>query len=248
MSIGLPTLPPSTAFSMIFLESKSSARRDRTRTHRIVAVAVGQPIEKLFRREAAGKLAARYASSELSSLAAKGVGAVHIATSDFGGRLGGATIARRSIADRRTAGEQVSPAPLTRCGISAKKVNDFNAKKWRWCPGKDSNLHGLHRWYLKPVRLPIPPPGHERRIMSHGEECQRPQRHSRGSANKGVAHRQDGAVTHSGRGRSPFPQSTHGASQQVYDQAKLIAESRGIVARFGGNCSGGCSEGRPAGV
>ncbi len=30
----------------------------------------------------------------------------------------------------------------------------------RWCPGKDSNLHGLHRWYLKPVRLPIPPPGH----------------------------------------------------------------------------------------
>src|SRR6202789_64647 len=29
-----------------------------------------------------------------------------------------------------------------------------------WCPGKDSNLHGLHRWYLKPVRLPIPPPGH----------------------------------------------------------------------------------------
>jgi acylphosphatase len=28
-----------------------------------------------------------------------------------------------------------------------------------WCPGKDSNLHGLHRWYLKPVRLPIPPPG-----------------------------------------------------------------------------------------
>src|SRR5271166_1682622 len=29
-----------------------------------------------------------------------------------------------------------------------------------WCPGKDSNLHGFRRWYLKPVRLPIPPPGH----------------------------------------------------------------------------------------
>ena len=33
-------------------------------------------------------------------------------------------------------------------------------KTSKWCPGKDSNLHGLHRWYLKPVRLPIPPPGH----------------------------------------------------------------------------------------
>src|ERR1700674_1009712 len=29
-----------------------------------------------------------------------------------------------------------------------------------WCPGEDSNLHGLHHWYLKPARLPIPPPGH----------------------------------------------------------------------------------------
>ena len=40
-----------------------------------------------------------------------------------------------------------------------------NYEHWRtvlWCPGKDSNLHGLHRWYLKPVRLPIPPPGHWR--------------------------------------------------------------------------------------
>ena len=30
----------------------------------------------------------------------------------------------------------------------------------RWCPGEDSNLHGLRHWYLKPARLPIPPPGH----------------------------------------------------------------------------------------
>src|SRR5688572_14129674 len=29
----------------------------------------------------------------------------------------------------------------------------------RWCPGEDSNLHGLPHRYLKPARLPIPPPG-----------------------------------------------------------------------------------------
>src|SRR5271156_3301022 len=40
--------------------------------------------------------------------------------------------------------------------ISLASFGNFDG----WCPGKDSNLHGLHRWYLKPVRLPIPPPGH----------------------------------------------------------------------------------------
>lgn len=29
-----------------------------------------------------------------------------------------------------------------------------------WCPGEDSNPHGVTRQYLKLVRLPIPPPGH----------------------------------------------------------------------------------------
>jgi hypothetical protein len=33
------------------------------------------------------------------------------------------------------------------------------SQKNRWCPGEDSNLHDLHHWYLKPARLPIPPPG-----------------------------------------------------------------------------------------
>src|SRR4051794_19707767 len=36
----------------------------------------------------------------------------------------------------------------------------------RWCPGEDSNLHGFHHWYLKPARLPIPPPG--RRALARG--------------------------------------------------------------------------------
>ena len=33
-----------------------------------------------------------------------------------------------------------------------------------WCPGEDSNLQGSLHWYLKPARLPIPPPG-------QGKEC-----------------------------------------------------------------------------
>ena len=44
---------------------------------------------------------------------------------------------------------------------------------WPWCPGKDSNLHGLHRWYLKPVRLPIPPPGHGAFLRARAGACQR---------------------------------------------------------------------------
>src|SRR5205823_4828764 len=47
-----------------------------------------------------------------------------------------------------------------------------------WCPGEDSNLHGFHHWYLKPARLPIPPPGHaglgSRSHISGGDSpCQR---------------------------------------------------------------------------
>ena len=41
------------------------------------------------------------------------------------------------------------------CGLGISKCFSGNI----WCPGEDSNLHGLHHWYLKPARLPIPPPG-----------------------------------------------------------------------------------------
>ncbi len=43
--------------------------------------------------------------------------------------------------------------------FKAQKVFDFNVLRMGWCPGEDSNLHGFHHWYLKPARLPIPPPG-----------------------------------------------------------------------------------------
>src|SRR5579862_667108 len=32
---------------------------------------------------------------------------------------------------------------------------------FKWCPGEDSNLHELLHWYLKPARLPVPPPGQD---------------------------------------------------------------------------------------
>src|ERR1700722_19990079 len=31
----------------------------------------------------------------------------------------------------------------------------------RWFPGEDSNLHEFLPWYLKPARLPVPPPGQD---------------------------------------------------------------------------------------
>ena len=37
---------------------------------------------------------------------------------------------------------------------------------------RTSNLHGLHRWYLKPVRLPIPPPGPGGVIRAAAGRCQ----------------------------------------------------------------------------
>ena len=30
-----------------------------------------------------------------------------------------------------------------------------------WCPGPDSNRHGISRGILSPLRLPISPPGHD---------------------------------------------------------------------------------------
>ena len=60
------------------------------------------------------------------------------------------------------------PASLARAGTrfvnerleaAGVKPNRISAVFGAWCPGEDSNLHGFHHWYLKPARLPIPPPG-----------------------------------------------------------------------------------------
>ena len=40
---------------------------------------------------------------------------------------------------------------------SCKSLNAITIQSW--CPGEDSNLHELLHWYLKPARLPVPPPG-----------------------------------------------------------------------------------------
>ncbi len=39
-----------------------------------------------------------------------------------------------------------------------RKTSDEQGVNRIWCRGEDSNLHGLLHWYLKPARLPIPPP------------------------------------------------------------------------------------------
>ena len=34
-----------------------------------------------------------------------------------------------------------------------------------WCPRRDSNSHDSRRWLLRPVCLPIPPPGHYLKLV-----------------------------------------------------------------------------------
>ncbi len=46
--------------------------------------------------------------------------------------------------------------------------NGEHPRTAKWCPGEDSNLHGFHHWYLKPARLPIPPPGLQRTHKCRG--------------------------------------------------------------------------------
>ena len=41
----------------------------------------------------------------------------------------------------------------------------------RWCPGEDSNLHELLHWYLKPARLPVPPPGQDGSALREAQKC-----------------------------------------------------------------------------
>ena len=65
--------------------------------------------------------------------------------------------------DRRGGPSRSAGTPWVRARNAAGKTGGWllpDADLFRWCPGEDSNLHGFHRWYLKPVRLPIPPPGH----------------------------------------------------------------------------------------
>jgi hypothetical protein len=65
----------------------------------------------------------------------------------FSGRKNTPTRAQRGI----VGGVQKQKSP--------QHVHDAGILKNSWCPGEDSNLHVLQHWYLKPARLPIPPPG-----------------------------------------------------------------------------------------
>ena len=41
---------------------------------------------------------------------------------------------------------------------SVARTTTHTPAEGAWCAGEDSNLHGVTHWYLKPARLPIPPP------------------------------------------------------------------------------------------
>ena len=89
----------------------------------------------------------------------------------------GASRARRRSRQRRRAYGVGGRLAAAGEGESGRPNLLFSRRYWRaqisvWCPGKDSNLHGLHRWYLKPVRLPIPPPGPGGVIRAAAGRCQ----------------------------------------------------------------------------
>src|SRR5450631_2122462 len=48
------------------------------------------------------------------------------------------------------------------------------ANTGEWCPGEDSNLHELLHWYLKPARLPVPPPGQDGSLKREAQESTHP--------------------------------------------------------------------------
>src|SRR5262249_12970406 len=55
----------------------------------------------------------------------------------------------------------VGGVPSFFCVIVLEKYKKPRLTSGRLCPGLDSNQHTLRRCYLKTVRLPISPPGHQ---------------------------------------------------------------------------------------
>ena len=47
-------------------------------------------------------------------------------------------------------------------------LSSQDGKKYRWCPGPESNRHASRRGILSPLRLPISPPGHGREERYYG--------------------------------------------------------------------------------
>src|SRR5271156_4558156 len=81
-----------------------------------------------------------------------------------------------------SAGESLHSRSLPRAGMRAvmqftvleARLLDLMACGGCWCPGEDSNLHELLHWYLKPARLPVPPPGQEGAVECEAQESTHP--------------------------------------------------------------------------
>ena len=65
----------------------------------------------------------------------------------------------RSWLPARNSEQPRTSQPLNYSNFERSSTANRLRRTVRWCPGEDSNLHGVTHWYLKPARLPIPPPG-----------------------------------------------------------------------------------------
>ena len=57
-------------------------------------------------------------------------------------------------------------------GMVAVLCSDNQIEMLGWCPRRDSNSHDRSRGILSPLRLPIPPLGPDRPIITRAAGCQ----------------------------------------------------------------------------
>ncbi len=88
---------------------------------------------------------------------------------------------RSTVAEDRQKHPAEACAPPLMClprgqNLAQERTCTISDNAWKWCPGKDSNLHALQHRYLKPACLPIPPPGRGAVSKDRPHACQIPRK------------------------------------------------------------------------